>query len=89
MDAEDNLGRDIGLSEREQKKVVHLQAAAVHPAYRGNGLQRRMTSAHLKVIENLGYEHVFCTVSPKNPVSLGNVFSCGFVINALKPEFEG
>jgi len=88
-DAEDNLGRDIGLSEREQRKVAHLQAVAVHPAYRGNGLQRRMATAHLRVIEDLGYEHVCCTVSPKNPFSLGNVFACGFVIAGLKPKFEG
>jgi len=88
-DAEDNLGRDIGLSEGEQLKVAHLQAAVVHPAYRGNGLQRRMAAAHLRVIEDLGYEHVFCTVSPKNPVSLCNVFSCGFVIAGLQPKFEG
>jgi ribosomal protein S18 acetylase RimI-like enzyme len=88
-DAEDNLGRDIGLSEREQRKVAHLQAAVVHPAYRGDGLQRRMATAHLRVIEDLGYEHVCCTVSPKNPFSLSNVFACGFVIEGLKPKFEG
>jgi GNAT superfamily N-acetyltransferase len=88
-DAEDNLGRDIGLSEREQRKVAHLQPVAVHPDYRGNGLQRRMATAHLRVIEDLGYEHVCCTVSPKNPFSLGNVFACGFAVEGLKPKFEG
>ena len=35
--AHDNLGRDINLPEEELCKVAHLQAAAVHPAYRGNG----------------------------------------------------
>jgi len=88
-DAEDNLGRDIGLPETDLDKVAHLQATVVHPAYRGMGLQRRMARAHLEVIEDLGYEHVCCTVSPKNPVSLGNIISSGFVIKNLTPKFEG
>ncbi len=87
-EGKENLGRDVGLPEEELKLVAHLQAAAVHPAYRGNGLQRRMGAAHLKVIEEMGYEHVLCTVSPKNPISLRNVLSNGFVIRGLKPKFD-
>jgi ribosomal protein S18 acetylase RimI-like enzyme len=85
----ENLGRDVGLPEEELERVAHLQAAVVHPAYRGNGLQKKMGAAHLKVIEEMGFEHVLCTVSPKNPFSLRNVFSNGFVIRGLKPKFEG
>lgn len=85
----ENLGRNIGLPEEELKLVAHLQAAAVHPAYRGKGLQRRMGAAHLKVIDEMGFEHVLCTVSPKNPISLRNVISNGFAIRCLKPKFEG
>jgi hypothetical protein len=87
--AHDNLGRDINLPEEELSKVAHLQAAAVHPAYRGNGLQRKLTFAHLDVIEEMGYEHVCCTVSPKNPVSLSNYLSCGLVIEGLRPKMQG
>ncbi|MCK9565310.1 MAG: GNAT family N-acetyltransferase [Methanothrix sp.] len=87
--SDDNLGRDINLPEEELTKVAHLQAAAVHPAYRGNGLQRKLTSAHLRVIEEMGYEHVCCTVSPKNPVSLSNYLSCGLVIEGLRPKMQG
>jgi GNAT superfamily N-acetyltransferase len=87
--AHDNLGRDINLPEEELCKVAHLQAAAVHPAYRGNGLQRKLTFAHLDVIEELGYEHACCTVSPKNPVSLANYLSCGLVIEGLRPKMQG
>jgi hypothetical protein len=85
----DNLGRDINLPEEEVTKVAHLQAAAVHPAYRGNGLQRKLTFAHLGVIEEMGYQHVCCTVSPKNPVSLRNYLSCGLVIEGLCPKMQG
>jgi GNAT superfamily N-acetyltransferase len=87
--AYDNLGRDINLAEEELGRVAHLQAAAVHPAYRGNGLQQKLTFAHLAVIEEMGYEHACCTVSPKNPVSLGNYFSCGLVIEGLRPKMQG
>jgi len=87
--AHDNLGRDISLPEEELCRVAHLQAAAVHPAYRGNGLQRKLTFAHLGVIEEMGYEHVCCTVSPKNPVSLRNYLSSGLVIEGLRPKMQG
>lgn len=86
---DDNLGNDLNLPEVELTKVAHLQAAAVHPAYRGNGLQRKMVAAHLHVIEELGYEHVCCTVSPKNPISLANYLSFGLLIEALRPKMQG
>jgi hypothetical protein len=86
---DDNLGRDIDLPEEELPKLAHLQAAAVHPAYRGNGLQRKLTYAHLAVIEEMGCEHVSCTVSPKNPVSLANYLSCGLAIEGLRPKMQG
>lgn len=87
--ADDNLGRDINLPEEELTKVAHLQAVAVHPAYRGNGLQRKLTSAHMHVIDELGYEHVCCTVSPKNPISLANYLSYGLMIEGLHPKLNG
>jgi GNAT superfamily N-acetyltransferase len=85
----ENLGRDISLPEEELTKVAHLQAAAVHPAHRGQGLQRKLIFAHLAVIEEIGYDHACCTVSPKNPVSLRNYLSCGLAIEWLCPKKHG
>lgn len=85
----ENLGRDINLHEKDLGGVAHLQAAAVHPAHRGHGLQRKLTLAHLDVIEELGYDHACCTVSPKNPISLGNYLSCGLLIEGLCPKKHG
>ncbi len=87
--AKDNLGRDLNLSEEEQIKTAHLQATVVHPLFRGSGLQRKMARAHLEKIAEMGYEHVCCTVSPQNPVSLHNILSCRFVIRGLIPKFGG
>jgi hypothetical protein len=84
-----NLGRDINLPREDLETVAHLQAIAVHPACRGFGLQRRLAGAHLRVIEELGYKHVCCTVSPKNPVSLANMLSRGLMIENLRPKFDG
>lgn len=85
----DNLGRDLNLAEEDLKKLAHLQAIAVHPHFRGCGLQRELAAAHLQVLESSGYEHICCTVSPKNPVSLNNLLSCGFRVRALNPKFAG
>ena len=85
----DNLGRDLNLAEEDLEKIAHLQAIAVHPHFRGCGLQRELAAAHLRVLESSGYEHICCTVSPKNPVSLNNLLSCGFTVRALNPKFGG
>jgi len=79
----------LNLAEEDLKKLAHLQAIAVHPHFRGFGLQRELVAAHLKVLESSGYEHICCTVSPKNPVSLNNLLSCGFRVRALNPKFAG
>lgn len=86
-EGEENLGKDIAIPAEEQKSLAHLQATVVHPIYRGNSLQRRMAGAHLKVIKDLGSEHVCCTISPKNPASLRSILSCGFVVKGLKIKF--
>lgn len=85
----DNLGKDIALPPEDLLKVAHIQAIAVHPAWRGNGLQRDLAQAHLKIAEDMGYYHICCTVSPKNNISLANMLSCGLKIKALVPKFQG
>lgn len=84
-----NLGAHISLPESELKKVAHLQAVAVHPSCRGSGLQRLMIEKHLALLKGTRYEHVCCTVSPRNPLSLRNLMSQGFFIRGLKPMFSG
>jgi len=85
---EDNFGRDIRLHADDLHKVAHLATVAVHPEYRGNSLQKMMYSISLDVSRDLGYQHACCMVSPKNYVSLQNIFSHGFLIKALKMKFD-
>jgi len=84
---DDNFGVDINLPQRELKKVAHLKAVVVHPAYRGNELQKRMANIHLKILPELGYQHVCSTVSPKNAISIQNHFANGFVIKGLTVKY--
>lgn len=85
----ENFGADICLPKEELKSVVHIKAVVVHPAYRGNGLQRRLAQVHLDVVRGRGYEHVCSTVSPKNLISIENHFANGFVIKAIKMKYGG
>lgn len=87
-DRKDSFGIDIGLERDELDKVVHLATVAVHPAYRGNSLQKLMQGIHLDAAMRLGYEHACCMVSPKNGASLQNIFSHGLNIKALKVKFD-
>jgi ribosomal protein S18 acetylase RimI-like enzyme len=84
----DNFGLDINLPKDDLPNVVHLATIAVHPDFRGNSLQSKMQSAHLRIIANLGYNHVCCMVSPKNRPSLENILSQGLIIKALKIKFQ-
>lgn len=83
----DNFGADIGLAWVELEKVAHLKAVVVHPAYRGNRLQRKLAGIHQEVIRDHGCCHVCSTVSPKNAVSIQNHFASGFVIKSLKNKY--
>jgi len=86
-ESEDNFGRDIGLPPDELKSVAHLETSAVHPDYRGNGLQKKIFEIHFRTLENGNYAHALCTVSPKNYPSLRNMFDAGMVIRAVKIKF--
>ncbi len=84
---EDNFGADVDLPKEDLSRVVHLAKVAVHPAFRGNSLQRKMLGIHIKVAMEMGCHHACCMVSPKNRHSLQNMFSHGFIIKALKFKF--
>jgi ribosomal protein S18 acetylase RimI-like enzyme len=86
---EGNYGIDVGVPEGELAKACHIKAVAVHPAYRGDSLQRMLIRSHLDILKGLGYEHVCSTVSPKNTPSIENFLSQGFAIRAIKFKFEG
>lgn len=85
----DWFGADFEASQTDLKLCAHLETTAVHPCFRGNGLQRKLNGHHLSFLKDSGILYVCCTTSPKNFYSMRNLFSHGFMIKALKPKFGG
>lgn len=72
-----NLGYEIGLTEAELLRVIHMDTAAVHPDFRGRGLQRKMMAL---VEKNLSGRILLCTIHPDNRYSLENALRLGYRI---------
>jgi GNAT superfamily N-acetyltransferase len=85
--SEDSLGLDLKLQESDLVKVAHLEVVAVHPSYRGNGIQRRIQSHLLRIAQETSHSHVCATVSIMNYPSLSNYLKDDFTIRALKEKY--
>ena len=72
-----NLGYEMGLGEDELFRVIHMDTAAVHPDFRGRGLQRRMMA---QAEEDLRGKILMCTIHPDNRFSLNNALKLGYRI---------
>lgn len=86
---EENLGRDIGLSEEELGKAAHMESAAILPEYRGNGLQYSMMQAAEEELRKMGYRYLMCTVHPENVYSKNNVIRQGYEVVLTKEKYGG
>lgn len=75
-----NYGYDLDLSEEELLHVIHMDTSAVHPDYRGLGLQRKMVYAAEQEYCGKGRRILLCTVHPENRYSLNNMLKQGFQI---------
>lgn len=75
-----NYGYDLGLSQEELLQVVHMDTAAVHPDYRGLGLQKKLTAIAERELSGQGKHILLCTVHPENVFSLNNMLELGYVV---------
>ena len=75
-----NYGYDLGLSEKELLQVVHMDSVAVHPDYRGQGLQEKLMQTAEKWLQGKNKHILLCTVHPDNRFSLNNVQKLGYRI---------
>lgn len=75
-----NYGYDLGLSKEELLRVVHMDTAAVHPDYRGLGLQGRMIRIAEEQLSGPEKKILLCTVHPENRFSLKNMLIHGYQI---------
>ncbi|MDM5153172.1 GNAT family N-acetyltransferase [Bacillus sp. DX1.1] len=87
---DDHLGFDIGLKAEELERVIYQEISNVHPAYRGNGIQKTLANLimeQLKQSDNK-YDYVCCTVAPFNIPSLKDKFAQGMEVAALKEKYS-
>lgn len=78
--AEYNYGYDLEYSEQDLLRVVNMDSAAVHPDYRGLGLQRKLIETAEEQLQQEGSRILLCTVHPDNRFSLQNVLHQGYTI---------
>ena len=84
----DNYGYDLGFSEPELRKVIHMDSAAVHPDYRGNRLQQKlMTTIEEELRVRFPGAILLTTVHPENLYSLYNVQSLGYTVAKRLPKY--
>lgn len=88
-ETEENLGRDIGLSAAELDSVINLKLVIVSPAYRGNGLQRKMTAVLEAVAAERSKQYICATVSPHNAFSRSNIEGMGYRLHSCKKKYNG
>ena len=87
--AEDNLSRDIPGIACRPEEAVHMESAAVDPAFRGQGLQRAMAAYGERIAAAMGFQFAFATVHPDNRASLTSMQRQGFDIAATKEKYGG
>lgn len=86
----DNLCHDLPEAAIEPGEAAHLDGSAAHPAYRGLGIQQRVSELRIAYGVERGARHFLMTVSPGNPYSLRNHLNRGgFRVRALKRKYGG
>lgn len=86
----DNLCHDLPDASIDPGEVAHLDGSAAQPAYRGHGIQQRLSGLRIAYAAARGARHFLMTVSPGNPYSLRNHLNHGnFRVRALKRKYRG
>ena len=75
-----NYGYELGYGEEELLCTVNMDAAAVHPDYRGLGLQRKLLQTAEEWLCDGRTRILLCTVHPENRFSLNNALAMGYEI---------
>jgi len=75
-----NYGYCLGFTQDELMKTINMDSEAVHPNYRGLGLQRKLLQAAEDWLRQRGEWTLLCTIHPDNCFSLNNAQKQGYVI---------
>ena len=83
-----NYGYDLGFDQDDLLKVINLDNAAVHPDYRGRGLQKLMMEMAESELRERGNYILLCTIHPDNTFSLNNALARGFQIQKKLNKYD-
>ncbi len=86
---EENLGRELHLTDSQLSLVAHMDSVCVRPRYRGNHLQGRLLEAAERELLGLPQQYFLCTVHPDNHASLNTMLGHGYVIVATREKYHG
>ncbi len=75
-----NYGYELDFSREQLLRVINMDTAAVHPDYRGMGLQKKLLETAEQEIMGAGERILLCTVHPDNRFSLNNVLKLGYAV---------
>lgn len=82
----ENLGYDIDLSGAQLSQVAHMDTVVIHPLYRGQSLQRKLT-LFLEQEPIARWSGILCARShPDNKYSRNNMEKCGYQV--MKTAFK-
>lgn len=83
----ENYGYDLELPQEQLMDVVNMDTAAVHPDYRGMGLQKKLMQMAEQELLGMRRKILLCTVHPDNHHSLQNVLDQGYTIQAKRSKY--
>jgi GNAT superfamily N-acetyltransferase len=82
-----NYGYGLGFDREQLLQVVNMDSAAVHPDYRGLGIQGRLLEAAEQALRGKGERYLLCTIHPENRFSLNNALKQGYAIVKTGPKY--
>ncbi len=82
-----NYGHDLGFTEAELLRVVNMDTVAVRPAYRGMGLQAKLTQTAEASLAGTGEWTLLCTIHPENRFSFSNAVKQGYTVQKELPKY--
>lgn len=78
----DNLGYYLDFSPRQLGQTALMDSAAVLPAFRGRGLQKKLLARAEAYVRDSGGRYLMATVHPENRGSLGSFLALGYEVAA-------
>lgn len=66
----------------KNSEIALLESGAVHPEFRGNGLQAKMVDMRAKIAKKMGRKHLYSEVAKDNKYSWGVLINYNMILKA-------